>query len=47
MTGDPFLQAAIEQARKSLAEDGIPIASVLVHEGRIIGRGHNLSLIHI
>jgi len=41
MTNDPFLQAAIEQARKSLAEGGIPIGSVLVHQGRIIGRGHN------
>jgi cytosine/creatinine deaminase len=41
MARDPFLQAAIEQARKSLAEGGIPIGSVLVHEGRIIGRGHN------
>lgn len=41
MTPDPYLQAAIEQARKSLAEGGIPIASVLVHEGKIIGRGHN------
>jgi len=38
---DPFLQAAIEQARQSLAEGGIPIGSVLVHDGRIIGRGHN------
>ena len=38
---DPFLEAAIEQARKSLAEGGIPIGSVLVHEGKIIGRGHN------
>jgi len=41
MTQDPFLQAAIEQARKSLAEGGIPIGSVLVHQGRIIGSGHN------
>ena len=41
MSNDPFLQAAIDQARKSLAEGGIPIGSVLVHEGRIIGRGHN------
>jgi cytosine deaminase len=41
MTQDPFLQAAIEQARKSLGEGGIPIGSVLVHQGRIIGRGHN------
>ncbi len=41
MPTDPYLQAAIEQARKSLAEGGIPIGSVLVHEGKIIGRGHN------
>jgi cytosine deaminase len=41
MPRDPFLEAAIEQARKSLSEGGIPIGSVLVHEGRIIGRGHN------
>ena len=41
MTKDPYLAAAIEQARKSLSEGGIPIGSVLVHEGRIIGRGHN------
>jgi cytosine deaminase len=38
---DPFLTAAIEQARKSLSEGGIPIGSVLVHDGEIIGRGHN------
>jgi cytosine deaminase len=36
---DPFLQAAIEEARKGLAAGGIPIGSVLVREGRIIGRG--------
>jgi creatinine deaminase len=41
MTKDPYLEAAIEQAKKSLAEGGIPIGSVLVHEGTIIGRGHN------
>lgn len=41
MHRDPFLEAAIEQARKSLAEGGIPIGSVLVHEGKVIGRGHN------
>lgn len=40
-TQDPFLTAALEQARKSLSEGGIPIGSVLVHEGAIIGRGHN------
>ena len=38
---DPFLQAAIEEAQKGLASGGIPIGSVLVCEGRIIGRGHN------
>jgi creatinine deaminase len=36
-----FLDAAIEQAEKSLREGGIPIGAVLVHEGRILGRGHN------
>ena len=38
---DAFLQAAIEEARMGLAEGGIPIGSVLVHHGKIIGRGHN------
>ena len=38
---DEFLQAAIEEAERGLAEGGIPIGSVLVHDGRIIGRGHN------
>ena len=38
---DAFLAAAVEEARKGLAEGGIPIGSVLVHEGKIIGRGHN------
>jgi creatinine deaminase len=41
MATDPFLAAAIEQARKSLSAGGIPIGSVLVHQGKIIGRGHN------
>ncbi|TCT04811.1 nucleoside deaminase [Paralcaligenes ureilyticus] len=36
-----FMQAAIEEAQCGLAEGGIPIGSVLVHQGRIIGRGHN------
>lgn len=35
------MQAAIEEARKGLSEGGIPIGSVLVCDGRIIGRGHN------
>ncbi|WP_341913131.1 nucleoside deaminase [Ferrovibrio terrae] len=38
---DPFMQAAIDEARAGLAEGGIPIGSVIVHQGRIIGRGHN------
>ncbi len=40
-THDPFLQAAIDEARAGLAEGGIPIGSVLVIDGRIVGRGHN------
>jgi cytosine/creatinine deaminase len=40
-TKDQFLEAAIAQARKSLSEGGIPIGSVLVCDGRIIGQGHN------
>ena len=38
---DPFLQAAIEEAQLGLREGGIPIGSVIVHRGKIIGRGHN------
>ena len=38
---DEFMQAAIVEARKGLAEGGIPIGSVLVLDGKIIGRGHN------
>jgi len=38
---DQFMQSAIEQAQKSLQEGGIPIGSVLVRDGEIIGRGHN------
>ena len=38
---DQFMQAAIEQAKKSLQEGGIPIGSVLVRDGEIISRGHN------
>ena len=35
------MQAAIDEAKKGLAEGGIPIGSVLVHKGTIVGRGHN------
>jgi cytosine deaminase len=38
---DEFLAAALAEAKAGLAEGGIPIGSVLVHHGRIIGRGHN------
>ena len=38
---DPFMQAAIDEAELGWSEGGIPIGSVIVHEGRIIGRGHN------
>lgn len=38
---DPYLQAALDEARQGLAEGGIPIGSVIVHRDRIIGRGHN------
>lgn len=38
---DPFMQAAIEEAEAGMAEGGIPIGSVIVHDGRIVGRGHN------
>ena len=43
---DPFLQAAVEEAEKGLAAGGIPIGSVLVLDGRIIGRGHNQRVQH-
>ncbi len=38
---DKFYQAALEEAKKGFEEGGIPIGSVLVHNGEIIGRGHN------
>ena len=38
---DEFLEAAIEEAKNGLSEGGIPIGSVLVIDGRIVGRGHN------
>lgn len=38
---DRFMQAAIEEAKKGLAAGGIPIGSVLVVDGEIVGRGHN------
>jgi cytosine/creatinine deaminase len=38
---DEFLKAAVEEAEQGRREGGIPIGSVLVHQGKIIGRGHN------
>ena len=38
---DQYMQAAIEEAKKGLAAGGIPIGSVLVIDGKIVGRGHN------
>ncbi len=41
MTTDPFLEAALEEAERGRAEGGIPIGSVLVLDGEVVGRGHN------
>ena len=41
MSHDPFLAAAIQEAEQGLREGGIPIGSVVVWQGKIIGRGHN------
>jgi creatinine deaminase len=38
---DSFMRLAIEEALQGLSEGGIPIGSVLVHDGRVLGRGHN------
>ena len=38
---DQFMRAAIDEAKQGLAEGGIPIGSVLVIDGKIVGRGHN------
>ncbi|HEY2586311.1 MAG TPA: carbon storage regulator CsrA [Tepidisphaeraceae bacterium] len=38
---DPFLREAIDEARRGLADGGLPIGSVLVRNGKVIGRGHN------
>ncbi|GAA4424075.1 nucleoside deaminase [Pontibacter saemangeumensis] len=38
---DEFMKIAFEEAQKGYAEGGIPIGSVLVHQGRVLGRGHN------
>ncbi|MDQ3458104.1 MAG: nucleoside deaminase [Deinococcota bacterium] len=38
---DEFMRGALAEAEQGLAEGGIPIGSVLVHDGRVLGRGHN------
>ena len=38
---DEFMRIAFEEAQKGYAEGGIPIGSVLVHQGKVLGRGHN------
>lgn len=43
---DQFLQAAIDEAQMGLAEGGIPIGSVIVYQGKILGRGHNRRVQH-
>jgi cytosine deaminase len=43
---DEFMRAALDEARKGLAAGGIPIGSVLVLDGKIIGRGHNQRVQH-
>ena len=43
---DPFLEAAIQEAKTGLAAGGIPIGSVLVCDGKIIARGHNQRIQH-
>jgi creatinine deaminase len=43
---DAFLHAAIDEARKGLSKGGIPIGSVLVIDGKIVGRGHNQRIQH-
>ena len=43
---DPFLRAAIDEAKQGLKEGGLPIGSVLVRDGQIIGRGHNRRVQH-
>ena len=43
---DPFLRAAIDEAKKGLAEGGLPIGSVLVRDGKIVAAGHNRRVQH-
>ncbi|MBD2768095.1 hypothetical protein IC235_09355 [Hymenobacter sp. BT664] len=38
---DEFMQAAIDEARLGRSQGGIPIGSVLIRDGKIVGRGHN------
>ncbi|MCB9216811.1 MAG: nucleoside deaminase [Candidatus Kapaibacterium sp.] len=38
---DNFMRLAVEEAKKGTSEGGIPIGSVIVHEGKVLGQGHN------
>ena len=41
MINDPFMQLAVDEAKKGLSEGGIPIGSVLIRDGKVLGQGHN------
>lgn len=43
LNDEQYMRAALDEARKALAEDEIPIGAVVVCQGRIIGRGHNMT----
>lgn len=46
-TDEKFMRQALSEARKAFDQQEVPVGAVVVGEGRVIGRGHNLSLIHI
>jgi cytosine deaminase len=46
MTDEEMLAQAVAEARQSLSEGGIPIGAVLVHDGRVLGGGHNRRVQH-
>ncbi|MBQ9023008.1 MAG: nucleoside deaminase, partial [Eubacterium sp.] len=41
MQKDPFMSEALEEAKKALAENEVPVGAVIVKDGQVIGRGHN------
>ena len=46
-TDEKFMRLALNEAQKALKQQEVPIGAVVVAGGAVIGRGHNLSLIHI